>query len=273
MDRMIKQASDQAEKTPTDASAWAMLAHTYEMQGRFAESVKAYAKLVALAPKDAQVLADYADALAVANGRSFKGEPMALVQRALSLDAKNVKALALAGTAYLEAKQADHALKAWESVRAISRDPAMLELADAGTIQAKALAGGAAPTVPPAASGPAPAPGEGRVTGRVSLAPGVLAKIPPTAVVFIYARPADGARMPVALLKKKASDLPMDFVLDDTNAMVQGMELSRLKQVVLVARISASGNVTPAPGDWQAVTAPVAVGQKDIKLEISELLK
>ena len=79
--------------------------------------------------------------------------------------------------------------------------------------------------------------------------------------------------MPVALMRKKASDLPLNFSLDDSMAMVPNMNLSTQSQVVVVARISLRGNVTPEAGDLQGVSAPVAVGTKDIKLEIGEVLK
>jgi cytochrome c-type biogenesis protein CcmH len=79
--------------------------------------------------------------------------------------------------------------------------------------------------------------------------------------------------MPVALLRKKVSDLPLNFSLDDSMAMVPNMGLSKQSHVVVVARISLTGNVTPAAGDLEGVSAPVAVGSKDLKLEITEVVK
>jgi tetratricopeptide (TPR) repeat protein len=96
LQRMVDQVSRQVAADPRDASAWALLAHSQEMLGRYREAAQAYAKLAALRPDDAQVLADYADALAVAQGRRIEGEPAQLIDRALARDPRNLKALALA---------------------------------------------------------------------------------------------------------------------------------------------------------------------------------
>lgn len=268
LDRMIAQVSEQTQREPKNHTAWAMLAHTYEMRGKFSEAVRAYAKLIELVPRDAQLLADYADALAVANGRSFKGEPQSLIDRALAVDPKNAKALALAATAQMDEKAWDKAQGYWERVQKATQDPALLELAQVGLTQVQALSGKAgAPQK--AASG---VPGA-TLAGTVTVADALKAQLPKQGTLYVFARPAQGSRMPVALLKKQVADLPLSFVLDDAAAMVPGVGLSGQKEVVVVARISLSGNVTPAPGDLQGVSAPVPVGQKAIKLEINEVLK
>ena len=55
----------------------------------------------------------------------------------------------------------------------------------------------------------AAAPGVAFVSGRVSLADDLIKKAPPDATVFVFARPAQGSRMPVALLRKQT--LPSAF--------------------------------------------------------------
>ncbi len=279
LERMVSQAELQAKQDPKNASAWALLAHSYEMMGKFSESARAYATLVQLLPKDAQVLADYADVLAVSNGRSFKGEPFALLQKALALDAKNVKALLLAGNAYVEAQDGTQALRHLERARAAATDPALLREIDASMAQAQALVGGAVAAPASAPAAPVKAATEGlagasaQVAGKVWLADGLRAKAPPQATLFLYARPVEGSRMPVALMRKKVSDLPFDFSLDDSMAMTPTASLSKQSRVVVVARISLRGNVTPAAGDLEGVSAPVALGTKNLKLEISEVVK
>ncbi len=277
LQRMVEQSAAQVKKAPGDAAAWAMLAHSYDMLGKFAESSKAYATLARLMPKDAQVLADYADALAVANGRSLAGEPAALVKKALALDPRNLKALALAGTAAYERKDAAEAIAYWQRALAASPDPAFRQQIESSIAEARASTSGepaSAPVTTSAAVMPASAAaGHAVVAGRVSLADDLLAKASPDATVFIFARPAQGSRMPVALLRKKVRDLPLEFTLDDSNSMVQDAKLSRVRTVVIGARISMRGDVTPKPGDMQGWSAPVPVGTRGIRLEISEVLK
>src|SRR5664279_385441 len=247
------------------------------MLGKFAESSKAYAALSKLLPNDAQVLADYADALAVANGRSLAGEPTALVKKALALDPRNLKALALAGTAAYERKDVAEAIGYWQRALAASPDPAFREQIEGSLAEARATAGGepasAASAAAQAAAAGSAAAGAALVAGRVSLADDLVAKASPEATVFIFARPAQGSRMPVALLRKRVRDLPVDFTLDDSNAMVPDAKLSQVRTVVIGARISTRGDVTPKPGDMQGWSAPVPIGTRGIRLEISEVLK
>lgn len=277
LQRMVEQSSAQVKKSPDDAAAWAMLAHSYDMLGKFAESSKAYAALSRLMPNDAQVLADYADALAVANGRSLAGQPTVLVKKALALDPHNLKALALAGTAAYERKDVTEALGYWQRALAASPDPAFREQIEGSIAEARATTGGdpagAASAVAPMVAAASAAAGRAVVAGRVSLADDLVAKASPEATVFIFARPAQGSRMPVALLRKQVRDLPVDFTLDDSNAMVRDAKLSQVRTVVIGARISKRGDVTPKPGDMQGWSAPVPVGTRGIRLEISEVLK
>ena len=280
LERMVVQTMARTQQDPKNASAWAMLAHSYEMMGKFSEAVTAYAQLVQLLPNDAQVLADYADALAVSNGRTLKGEPFALLQKALAIDANNVKALVLTGSAYIEQQDAAQALTYLEKARAATTDVALQWQINNSIARAKALSG-AAPALPaatPAVPGKAvanvvAAGTSAQVSGRVWLAEDLRAKVPAQATLFLYARPVEGSRMPVALLRKKVSDLPLSFSLDDSMAMVPNMGLSTQTKVVVVARISLRGNVTPQAGDLEGLSAPVAVGARDIKLEITEVLK
>jgi len=117
MDALIGRLAARLEKNPEDAKGWVMLARAQAVRGRFGEASAAYAKSVAMFPDDAQLLADYADALAMAQGGRLPGEPEALVERALRADPNNAKALALAGTIAFDSKNYSLAIKHWERLR------------------------------------------------------------------------------------------------------------------------------------------------------------
>ncbi len=292
IEAMIARLAERLKEKPDDAEGWAMLGRSYTTQNKPAEALQAYKKAMDLRPQDAQSIADYADALAVSNNRSLDGEPTRLVMQAVKLDPNNVKALALAGTIAFNQGNYAQAVSHWESaVR--NADPASdftKQLAGAlnearqraGMPAADALAGLAAPAAAPGAEAAAAAPaapaapgspsasGEAAVvTGRVSLKPG-LQGVSADDVVFIFARAPCGSKMPLAILRKKVSDLPLDFKLDDSLAMSPAAKLSSAPMVVVGARVSKSGNAMPAPGDWQTLSAPVAVGSRNLQLEIAE---
>ena len=74
--------------------------------------------------------------------------------------------------------------------------------------------------------------------------------------------------MPLAILPKQVPDLPLNFTLDDSMAMGPQMKLSAFDQVVVIARISKSGNAMPQAGDWQGMSSPLKPGSKGIKISI-----
>jgi cytochrome c-type biogenesis protein CcmH len=273
LEHMVAQSRQRVLAAPQDAAAWAMLAHSYDMLGKFAESSKAYATLAGLVPKDAQVLADYADALAVANGRTLAGEPTVLVNKALEIDPRNVKALTLAGSAAFERQDFAEAIARWQAARDLIRDPRFANEVDASLATARAAAKGSALPAPALANARTPTAAGAVVSGRITLADDLQSKAPPDATVFVFARPVDGSRMPVAILRRHVRDLPLQFSLDDSMSMVPDARLSKVSSVVVGARISRRGDVAPVAGDMQGLSAPVSVGTRGIKLEISEVLQ
>lgn len=117
IDAMVTRLAARMEKNPQDVKGWVMLARAQAVLGHFDEASAAYAKSVALVPDDAQLLADYADALAMAHGARLAGEPEKLVERALRADPDNAKALSLAGTIAYENRDYALAVKHWQRLR------------------------------------------------------------------------------------------------------------------------------------------------------------
>jgi len=88
----------------------------------------------------------------------------------------------------------------------------------------------------------------------------------------VFARPADGSRMPVAILRKEVKDLPLKFTLDDSLAMNPTTAISRFGEVIVGARVSKSGNAAPQSGDLEGFTAPVKVGSTGLTVTIDRIL-
>jgi len=257
---------------PEDGEGWTMLARSYAVLGRFGEASEAYAKAAARVPRDAQLLADYADALAMAQGRTLQGEPEKIILRALAIDPDNVKALLLAGTAAFNRSDHPAAIRHWErALKVLPEESDMVQRVQASIAQARSLAG--SPGGKTQLAKPAPAQGASRVSGVVRLAPELAGKVAPGDTVFIFARAAEGPRMPLAILRKRGSDLPAEFTLDDTMAMAPQMKLSAFPRVVIGARVSKSANATASPGDLQGLSAPVNVGAKSVSVVIDTELR
>ncbi|HSN41252.1 MAG TPA: c-type cytochrome biogenesis protein CcmI [Burkholderiales bacterium] len=258
IEQMVQRLAARLESNPDDTEGWVMLARSYSVLGRFEQAAAAYANAAKRSPNDAQLLADYADVLAMAQGRRLEGEPEKLIVRALEIEPDNIKALALAGSVAFEKKDYAKAVDHWQRVAGLlPPDSEMVRSVNASIDEARALGkGGALPVQQPARRADSAA-GKGSVSGVVKLAPELAAKAAPTDTVFIFARAAAGPRMPLAILRRQVSELPVSFQLDDTMAMAQGMSLSSFPQVVVGARISKSANATPHPGDLEGFSKPI----------------
>jgi cytochrome c-type biogenesis protein CcmH len=254
-----------ATETP-DPKAWEMLARSYAAMQKFPEASKAYKRAVELNPGNAQIMADHADVLAMLQGQSMLGEPTKLFERALVLDPNNLKALALAGSAAYEKKDFAKAIQFWSKAQGLAPPGSDFAKGLASSVDEARAASGAPQAVVKSASTPAPAAAS--VQGVVSLSPSLQSKVAPDDTVFIFARAAQGPRMPLAILKRKASELPITFTLDDSTAMADELKISRFDLVIVGARVSRSGNAIPQSGDLVGQSAPVKAGGNKLTLTI-----
>jgi cytochrome c-type biogenesis protein CcmH len=277
---MVENLARKVRERPDDAQGWALLARSMAALGRFKEAAEAYGRLAKLVPRDAQVLADYADALGMAQGRTLEGKPYELVKEALKIDPKNMKALALAGTAALDAGDFAAADAHWRNLAA-QLPPGSPEEAQVRSIldeiRQRALASGkAVPAAPFAPSPPklakAPGPAASTVTGSITLAPEIASRVSGGETLFIFARSEGGPRVPLAVVRASARELPMKFALDDSQAMAPGVNLSSAQSVRIEARVSRSGNAAPQPGDLAGTSAVVKPGARDVKIVIDKVV-
>jgi cytochrome c-type biogenesis protein CcmH len=225
--------------------------------------------------------------MAMLQGQSAIGAPEKLIERALKLDPKNLKALALAGSIAFERKDFSAATNFWTQARQLAPPGGEFAKGLDSSLEAAQSAGGGASGGTASTAGNAPgsaidaanstakhdvtssAADTGKakanananatnITGVVSLSAALAAKVAPDDTVFIFARAAEGPRMPLAILRRKASELPISFSLDDSTAMSPEMKLSKFAQVVVGARISKSGNAMPQPGDLVGQAGPLS---------------
>ena len=262
---------------PQDGKAWAVLGRSYAALGEYRQAADAFGRADPLLPNDAQLLADYADALAMAQERRLGGEPARLLLRALKIDPNNVKALLLAGTAAFEVGQFKQAVDTWERVeRLVPQDTELIASLRKSMEEAKSRIGETASPVTNASQSKAGEPataGPTFVSGRVSLAPELASKASPDDTVYVFARAATGPRMPLAAFKRQVKDLPFDFRLDDSMAMAPTMKLSTVAEVILTARVSKSGEPIPKSGDLEIVSPPVKLGAAGVQLSIRDVVK
>lgn len=276
VEAMVSRLAARMKENPDDGQGWEMLARSYSVMGKFELAVDAYVKAVKLLPPDARLLADYADALAMAQGQRLEGEPERLVLQALKLDPKNIKALALAGTAAFNRKDFRTAVDYWQRMLDTSPPDSEMVASIRNSIEeARAMMGtagdkraGKAPEPKTTASKTATANASGTgVSGSIKLAPALASQAKPDDTVFVFARAANGPRMPLAILRKQVKDLPFSYKLDDSMAMTD-MKLSSVPEVIVGVRVSRSGDAALKPGDLQGTSGTVKTGARNVDIVI-----
>ncbi len=283
--QMVGQLERRLQDEPNNVDAWVMLARLQRSQEKFAASDKSFAKALSLTPDD-DLAIERAEVLAQIQGGDFSGEPWAVINRILKANPNQNNALLLAGSASFAEGRFAQAIQYWERVRAslppqsedlnaldsalaqarerLAPGRASAQLSDSGRASAQPPPAGSPSTQPPSAASTAPA----RISGRVSLAPELAAQTSPGDTVFIYATPAQGGRMPLAIVRTTVAALPFDFVLDDSQAMGPQTKLSSASEVVLKARISKTGQAMPQPGELGVSIGPIKNQTSQVSLVI-----
>jgi len=278
--KMVAALGERLKAQPDDAEGWLMLGRSYTALGRYRDAVTALRRAQALLPPNATLLADLADVVGMANSKRLAGEPAQLVQQALDLDPRHVKALALAGSVAFEAKDYPGARRHWTQLLAVlppgspmarSVQGSLAEATQLETGGPAAAGPGGGGTAATAAAAPVASGRGSAVSGQVVLSPDLAARVAAGDTLFIFARAAQGPRMPLAILRRPADGQPADFTLDDAMAMAPNLKLSGFAQVVVGARISRSGNATPQPGDLVGQSEPVAPGAQGLRIVIDRV--
>jgi cytochrome c-type biogenesis protein CcmH len=270
--KLAETLADKLQSQPENLQGWVMLGRTYRTLENFDASLKAYDTALKLSADDDLQL-ERIEVMAMQRQGNFDGEPWRVIREILQKDPQHFGALLTAGSAsYAEGKYAD-ALKYWEQARkpleANHPDLAGLENAIATVRDKMGLPAKAASTGSSGSSGPAAS--ALNVSGQISLSAALKAKASPNDAVFVYATPANGDRMPLAIMKTTVSQLPLNFTLDDSTAMTPERKLSTAGEVLIKVRVSKSGNAMPQSGDLTGASdGPVKVGAKGLKIEIKD---
>jgi cytochrome c-type biogenesis protein CcmH len=266
VEEAITALQERLKEEPENPEGWYLLANTFMSMQNFSAAADGYGKALKYLPEDAPQYAgvngQYAQALFFANSGKMNQQIRSEVDKTLSLDPFDVTALGLLGIESYESEDYRAAMEFWR--KALTN--ASTEQADSlksGIISARDKLIAAGETVPDL-----PELAEVKIQLAVSLSPELKSRVTPDMTVFIFARPV-GGRMPLAAKRVTVADLPLNIVLDDSMAMSPQAKLSGAETVEVTARVSASGQPTPQPGDLSGTISPVAVHDQVDILELS----
>jgi cytochrome c-type biogenesis protein CcmH len=293
IDELAARLARRLEKEDDDAEGWYVLARSYAVMGRWAEAGQAYGRVRELVGDNAPLLINHAYALAQANEGQFVGQPMRLLERALKLQPNHRDALWLWGLGKFQQGDYASALTDWQRLAAqlpeddlkqrqqldqliteaktraektTGRNP----VAQAGSQKRGAQISSTASDRPLAGSEAPPSAGtKGQISVQVDLAPALADKVSPEDTVFILARARTGPHIPLAVVRRQVSEIPLTVSFDDSMAMMPAMALSNFEQIVIEAHVSKSGQTTRQHGDLVGQSGPIQVHRASASVKVT----
>jgi cytochrome c-type biogenesis protein CcmH len=228
--------------------------------GEFEAAVLLLRSLSQRYPEDGDLLASLAEARYLAAGRVMAGDLNTLFDQALARAPANVTLLEILGMEAFKAGNLDEAKRKFSTALAHASGDRAAVIAN---VLANIAPGEPASSVPASPQEPS---GSRRIKVRVEADPGL--RVPPQAVLFVFARAVNGPPMPLAVSRTTAAALPLDVVLDSTMAMMPELSLTDFDEVEVVARVSASGSATATDGDYEARSQVISFSKPEVQLTL-----
>ena len=270
INQLIADLAQRLKENPDNAEDWIMLGRSFKYVKQYKLAANSFEKAYALLGDKPELMLQYADALAMANGGQLAGKSTELIFKALDKEPENVTGLWLAGMAKAEMRDFSQALFYWRKLEAILPPESdsykqvqnLITTIQAQSSGTKEVENAATTTSAKSAV---------NITVQVSLNDDLKTRVNPGDTVFVYAKALTGPPMPLAIVRKQVSDLPLSVTLNDAMAMMPAMKLSNFKQVKVIARISKSGTAMQQKGDFIGeVELQELVGTASVVIVINE---
>lgn len=284
MNDAITSLAERLAENPNDPAGWKMLGRSYMSVGDFGGAVEAFEKVVDLeSAQDPQSLVGLGEALLAQTNAPIDGRIASLFENALALDPNNPQALFYGGIGAFNRNDQVLAADRWE--RLLSLNPpeeiqGILRQRIAEWRGEAPPAAAAHPPIPeaepeaveePAVAAPAGPVSDGTVVrASLSLSTEAQADLPGDAVVYIIARDPAQPVPPIAVTRRRLSELPALVELGDRESMVPGRDLSLFAEFELIARVSVSGQPSQQPGDWFGTIIVTPAENNDVALPIEQ---
>ena len=271
----LNELRKQVENNPDNGEAWYNIGQTLVSVGMFDAAINAYDQVIRIEGVDADLLGVKAQAYYYSNNQQMDEQVQGLIDKALVLDANDPATNILLGMHSFINQQYQSAIDAWQRVLSSNKVGVNTEALTEAVAEAKKRLELTSPEVNsstqqvdktqdsqpkgPQIKGP-------QIKVSVSLSAEVLEKLSQgeDKIVFIYAIPTNGQRMPLAAMKLKLSDLPVTVTLTDAQAMTPQSTLSSVSHVNVYAIVSDKGGAGIKAGDYKAQASNIDVLTKEI---------
>ncbi|MFB1016178.1 MAG: cytochrome c-type biogenesis protein CcmH [Alteromonadaceae bacterium] len=264
----IQALQNKIEKNPEDADTWYELGQVLVGAGDFDNAIKAFDRVIEIEGEKADILGAKAQASYYRNGQKLDANVQRLIDRALVLDPVDPSTNILLGMHNFMNQNYQQAINYWQRVVDSGRKTVNIAALKDAIVESKNRL---SLTETPSAKQDVESQQGPQLVLNVSLSDEISEKLREgeDKIVFVYAVPVNGTRMPVAAVKIKASDLPTTIILNNARAMSPQATLSSVDEVNIYAVVSKTGGVGIKSGDFKAEKTAVNVNTtKPISLVI-----
>ena len=249
MNTMVMQLAQRLKENPNNAQDWVMLGRSFKYLKQYKLAANSFEKAYQLLGDDPELLLLYADTLVMLNNGTLAGKASELIFKALKKVPNDVTGLWLAGMAKAEEQDYSQAITHWRKIQKIvPQDSEPYAQVQKLIESVQQLSGTTVEDKVVVAKSEAVS--KVSIDVKVDISADIKAKVASGDTVFIYAKAITGPPMPLAIVRKQVADLPVSVTLDDSMAMMPGMNLSSFKAVQIIARVSKSGTAMPQKGDY-----------------------
>ena len=264
----IEQLQTHVADKPDDSEAWYNLGQTFVMMGKFDEAIHGFEQVIRIEGEHADLLGAIAQASYYRNNQQISPEIQVLIDRAFALDINDPSTNILMGMHNFIEANYQAAITYWQRVIDAGKEGVNITALQEAVAEAKNRLEN--PQLAMQAQSQTESANQEVVSGpelkvEVSLSDEIseLLAQGEDRVVFVYAIPTNGKRMPLAAVKIKASDLPTVVVLNNQQAMSPQNNLGSVEQVHIFAILSKLGGVGIKSGDYKAEAQNIDVNSSE----------
>lgn len=258
------------DQSGDDEVAWMLLGRVAMSLNEFDMAMQSFDKVLKMNPDNKQVLISYSQVLLMEGSDANMSRAATMLSRVLKAEPTNIDAISLLALIAYERKDWLQAKTAFEVLLASMQqnDPRYSMIAERIAEIDAHLNNEQQTTNTELAKA-----SNSEISITVDLDPALVDSQPQNGTLFVFAKAASGPQMPLAVVKMTEYSFPLTVTLSDTNAMVDGLNLSSVDKIVLTARLSKDATVVTSSGELEGKSDVLErANVKEYSLLINELI-
>ncbi len=258
------------DQSGDDEVAWMLLGRVAMSLNEFDMAMQSFDKVLKMNPDNKQVLISYSQVLLMEGSDANMSRAATMLSRVLKAEPTNIDAISLLALIAYERKDWLQAKTAFEVLLASMQqnDPRYSMIAERIAEIDANLNNEQQVTNTKLAEA-----SNSEISITVDLDSALADSQPQNGTLFVFAKAASGPQMPLAVVKMTEYSFPLTVTLSDSNAMVEGLNLSSVDKIILTARLSKDATVVTSSGELEGKSDVLErANVKEYSLLINELI-